>query len=130
MTRRSDTLNRSHGFSNHPGSRRAQALFLMAMIFGLGHHFGSGLHVHADVPAAGDVDIDEELQQAVGSEADKNATSDDSTRLAARAAAQGVDVTLDVAAEMIHGFHGLPGVFPESGQALARVAEFVRRHVP
>jgi acetyl esterase/lipase len=57
-------------------------------------------------------------------------TSDDSTRLAARAAAQGVDVTLDVSAEMIHGFHGLVGLFPEATAAMERVADFTRRRIP
>ena len=57
-------------------------------------------------------------------------TSDDSTRLAASAARAGTSVVLDVSAEMIHGFHGLAGFFPEADQGLARVAEFIRRHIP
>lgn len=56
-------------------------------------------------------------------------TSDDSTRLAANAARDGVAVTLDVAPEMIHGFHGLCGVFPEAGAALQRAGTFLRTHV-
>jgi acetyl esterase/lipase len=55
---------------------------------------------------------------------------DDSTRLAARAGHDGVAVTLEVNPEMIHGFHGLSDLFPESRRALERVGEFVRRYVP
>jgi len=57
-------------------------------------------------------------------------TSDASTRLAALAARDGVDVTLDVTSEMIHGFHGLATLFPEANDACERVGAFVRRHVP
>ena len=57
-------------------------------------------------------------------------TSDDSTRLAARAARDGVAVTLESNPEMIHGFHGLCGAFPEATDAMARIGEFVRRHIP
>jgi acetyl esterase/lipase len=57
-------------------------------------------------------------------------TSDDSTRLAARAARDGVNVVLDVNAEMIHGFHGLAGLFPEAHEASTRVGDFVQRHIP
>lgn len=56
-------------------------------------------------------------------------TRDDSTRLAARAAAQGVAVTVEVNAEMIHGFHGLSNLIPEGHAALERAAEFVRRQL-
>jgi acetyl esterase/lipase len=56
-------------------------------------------------------------------------TRDDSTRLAARAAAQGVAVTVEVNAEMIHGFHGLSNLIPEGHAALERAAEFVRRQM-
>lgn len=55
-------------------------------------------------------------------------TRDDSTRLAARAGRDGVAVTLEVNPEMIHGFHGLSDLIPEGRDALARAAEFVRRH--
>jgi acetyl esterase/lipase len=57
-------------------------------------------------------------------------TRDDCTRLAARAAAAGVTVTLEVEAGMIHGFHGLCGMFPEATAAMQRAGAFVRRHVP
>jgi acetyl esterase/lipase len=57
-------------------------------------------------------------------------TRDDCTRLAARAAAAGVSVTLDVEAEMIHGFHGMCGIFPEATGGVQRAGAFVRRFVP
>jgi monoterpene epsilon-lactone hydrolase len=57
-------------------------------------------------------------------------TRDDSTRLATHAGACGVNVTLEVVPEMIHGFHGLSDLFPESRDALQRIGEFVRRHIP
>ncbi len=57
-------------------------------------------------------------------------TRDDSTRLAARAGACGVGVTLEVIPEMIHGFHGLSDLIPEGRAALERIGEFVRRQIP
>ena len=57
-------------------------------------------------------------------------TRDDSTRLATRAGQAGVDVTLDITGQMIHGFHGLVGMFPEAGAAMQRAGEFIRRHIP
>jgi acetyl esterase/lipase len=57
-------------------------------------------------------------------------TRDDCTRLAARAAAAGVTVDLEVEAEMIHGFPGLCGMFPEATAAVRRAGAFVRRYVP
>ena len=55
-------------------------------------------------------------------------TRDDSTRVAARAGRDGVDVTLEVNAGMIHGFHGLAELLPEGRASLERMGEFVRRH--
>ena len=57
-------------------------------------------------------------------------TCDDATRLAARAAAAGVQVQLDLVASGIHGMHGLAGMCPESTAAMQRVGEFVRRYLP
>lgn len=57
-------------------------------------------------------------------------TRDDSTRLAANAGRCGVDVTLEIKAEMIHGFHGLAALFPEGRQSLQRAGEFLRRVIP
>lgn len=51
---------------------------------------------------------------------------DDSTRLAAKAEAAGVDVTLEVWPEMIHVWHASAGYVPESDAAIARIAEFGR----
>jgi acetyl esterase/lipase len=57
-------------------------------------------------------------------------TCDDSTRMAANCGRDGVAVSLDITPEMIHGFHGLCGLFPEAGAGLERAGEFVRRHMP
>ncbi len=51
---------------------------------------------------------------------------DDATRLAARAEAAGVDVTLEVWPEMTHVWHASAGHVPEADQALARIAELIR----
>ena len=55
---------------------------------------------------------------------------DDATRLASRAAAAGVQVSLDVHAGHIHGLHGLAGMCPESTRAMHNVGEFVRAYIP
>jgi len=52
---------------------------------------------------------------------------DDSRRLAEKAKLAGVDVTLDIVPEMIHGWHGLP--VPEAEAALARVGQFFAAHL-
>lgn len=57
-------------------------------------------------------------------------TSDDSTRLALRASREGASVIVDVAAEMVHGYIGLCGAFPEATEAMQRVASFVRQRIP
>ncbi|MEU6356023.1 alpha/beta hydrolase [Streptomyces sp. NPDC047072] len=54
---------------------------------------------------------------------------DDSTRLAARARAAGVDVILDVTADVPHVFQAFTGVLDEADQALARAAFFLTQHV-
>ena len=54
---------------------------------------------------------------------------DDSLRLAAGAARDGVAVTLEVWPGMIHGFQGLYGTCPEPAWAVKHVAQFVARHV-
>ncbi|MBU3067846.1 alpha/beta hydrolase [Nocardia sp. NEAU-G5] len=53
---------------------------------------------------------------------------DDSTRLAARARAAGVDVILDVTAEVPHVFQSFTGVLDEADQALDRAAHFLSQH--
>ena len=55
----------------------------------------------------------------------------DALRLAERAAQDGVDLTLEVHPEMIHGFQGLASAgIPEAVRALEAVGAFVRRRVP
>lgn len=55
---------------------------------------------------------------------------DDSVGLRNAALAAGVDVTLDVWADMIHVFQAFPpGMLPESDAGLARIAAFLDRHL-
>jgi acetyl esterase/lipase len=54
---------------------------------------------------------------------------DDSTRLAERARDAGVDVTLDVTADVPHVFQAFSGVLDEADQALDRAALFLRQHL-
>ncbi|MBC8476798.1 MAG: alpha/beta hydrolase [Dehalococcoidia bacterium] len=51
---------------------------------------------------------------------------DDSTRLAERAEAVGVDVTLESWEDMFHVWHSYAGMLPEGQQAIDRIGEFVR----
>jgi len=51
---------------------------------------------------------------------------DDSTRLAEKAKAAGVDVTLDVWDEMIHVFQFFATMLPEGRQAIDRIGGFIR----
>lgn len=55
---------------------------------------------------------------------------DDSTRLAERALAAGVDVTLDVDTGMWHVYQVFAGVVPEATEALVRAAMFLRSKMP
>ena len=54
----------------------------------------------------------------------------DSTVLAMRARAAGVDVTLEVWEHMQHVWHFAASFVPESRQAIARIGEFVQRSTP
>ncbi|WP_030276938.1 alpha/beta hydrolase [Streptomyces sp. NRRL B-24484] len=54
---------------------------------------------------------------------------DDSTRVAARARAAGVDVILDITADVPHVFQSFAGVLDEADQALDRAALFLTQHV-
>lgn len=54
---------------------------------------------------------------------------DDSTRLAERAKAAGVDVTLEPWEEMIHVWHLFAPILPEGQQAIERIGEYVRERV-
>ena len=53
----------------------------------------------------------------------------DSTRLAERAEAAGVDVTLEVWPEMIHVWHFFAAMLPEGQQAIDRIGEWVRQRL-
>jgi len=57
---------------------------------------------------------------------DSEVLLDDSTRLAERAKAAGVDVTLEVWDEMVHVFQAFAFMLPEGQQAIDRIGEFVR----
>jgi acetyl esterase/lipase len=54
---------------------------------------------------------------------------DDSTRMAARATAAGVDVILDVTAEVPHGFQAYSGALDEADEALDRAALFLTQRL-
>jgi acetyl esterase/lipase len=52
---------------------------------------------------------------------------DDSTRLAEKARAAGVDVTLEEWEDMFHVWHFFAGMLPEGQRAIDRIGEFVRQ---
>jgi acetyl esterase/lipase len=54
---------------------------------------------------------------------------DDSTRMAARATAAGVDVVLDITADVPHLFQSFAGILDEADQGLDRAALFLTQHV-
>jgi acetyl esterase/lipase len=54
---------------------------------------------------------------------------DDSTRLAARARAAGVDVILDITADVPHVFQSFAGVLDEADEALDRATLFLTQHI-
>ena len=53
---------------------------------------------------------------------------DDSTRLAERARAAGVDVTLEPWEDMIHVWHYFASLLPEARQAIDRIGEFILQY--
>jgi acetyl esterase/lipase len=55
---------------------------------------------------------------------------DDSTRFAAKARGDGVDVTLEVWPEMPHVWHAFAGLLPESDQAIERIGDWLQTHCP
>jgi len=55
---------------------------------------------------------------------------DDSTRMAERARAAGVDVSLEVWDEMIHVWHAFSPLLPEADRALAGIGAFLRARMP
>jgi len=54
----------------------------------------------------------------------------DATRLAERAKAAGVDVTLEAWEEMIHVWHLFAAMLPEGQQAIERLGEYIRQRTP
>jgi acetyl esterase/lipase len=54
---------------------------------------------------------------------------DDSIRLAERARAAGVDVTLDPWEDMIHVWHFFAEMLPEGQEAIDRIGEFTRKRL-
>jgi len=52
---------------------------------------------------------------------------DDSINLAQKAKEAGVDVTLKVYQDMIHVFQGFAGFFPEAGEALVDIGEYIQK---
>jgi acetyl esterase/lipase len=55
---------------------------------------------------------------------------DDSTRLAEKAKAAGVDVTLEVWPEMIHVWQFFAPMVPEATEAIEVIGKYIRSHVP
>lgn len=55
---------------------------------------------------------------------------DDSVRVAERAKAAGVNVTLEVWDEMPHVFHAFTGLLPEADRAIAEIGEFLKSRIP
>jgi len=53
---------------------------------------------------------------------------DDARRVAEKAAAAGVDVTLDIEEKMIHVYPVFGGIFKEGKEAMNRIAMFVNKH--
>ncbi|MEW5847716.1 MAG: alpha/beta hydrolase [Myxococcota bacterium] len=54
---------------------------------------------------------------------------DDSRRVAERARAAGVSVTLEVAEDMFHVWHAFAQVAPQGKQAIKRMGDYVRQHL-
>jgi acetyl esterase/lipase len=54
---------------------------------------------------------------------------DDTTRVADKARAAGVDVTLEIYPEMIHIFQLFAPILPEGQQAIERIGAFIRAHM-
>ncbi|MFX0167578.1 MAG: alpha/beta hydrolase [Candidatus Hodarchaeota archaeon] len=54
---------------------------------------------------------------------------DDSTRFAEMAKVAGVEVTLEVWEDMVHGFHLFAAITPEGQQAIEKIGEFIQKHL-
>ena len=55
---------------------------------------------------------------------------DDAVRVAERARAAGVDVTLEIWDEMPHVFQAFTGLLPEADEAVAAIGEFLKNRIP
>ncbi len=55
---------------------------------------------------------------------------DDAVRLAERARAAGVEVTLEPWEDMIHVWQAFAAMLPEGQQAIERIGAFIRQHIP
>ena len=55
---------------------------------------------------------------------------DDSTRLAAKAEAAGVEVELDIWQEMIHVWPIFADILPEGRQAISKIGDYIRARIP
>lgn len=101
-----------------PMISREMALEIVALFLGDGDR-----HDPYAAPLHGDLAGLPPLLIQVG---DSEVLLDDSVRLADRATAAGVEVTLEVWPEMIHVFQASAGYVPESDEAIAHIAEFCR----
>ena len=54
---------------------------------------------------------------------------DDATRIAKRAEAAGVEVSLDIWEDMIHGWQIFAPFLPEGQQAIESIGAFIRTHL-
>ncbi len=54
---------------------------------------------------------------------------DDATRLAERATAAGVDVSLHLYEDMMHVWHYFEGMLPESGAAIEQIGQFIKANI-
>ena len=54
---------------------------------------------------------------------------DDSTRLADRAKAAGVEVELEISDDMVHVWQVFAPILPEGQQAIDKIGEFIRQHI-
>jgi acetyl esterase/lipase len=88
---------------------------------------GGDLHQPQLSPIYGDYSGMPPLLIQVG---DAEVLLDDAVRVADRAKADGVDVTLEVWDEMPHVFQAFIGLLPEADQAVARIGEWVRAQIP
>ncbi len=113
------------GASAQPGGADDPLLELATLREMAAHHAAANLrHPHAAPLFASFRGIPPLLIQ-VGT---REILLDDSTRVAAKAKAEGVDVTLEAWDGLIHVWQLFGPAVPESEQAVARIGEFARKH--